>query len=156
MAYTAATNKKINSVSNDEMPLLLLEIDHADLVTPVRVVNDNQDVTFESNTYVALAFRATMPDDIAQKLPRASLSVDNVGKDLVQWLEDSAGGQGATCRMIQIMRSDPATVEWEITMDLSNVSMTMLAVNGVLSFDDLLNKPGVTLVYRPSVAPGLF
>ena len=54
------------------------------------------------------------------------------------------------------MRSDPATVEWEITMDLNNLSMTMLEVTGELSFDDLLNKPGVTLVYRPNVAPGLF
>jgi hypothetical protein len=58
--------------------------------------------------------------------------------------------------MIQIMRSDPATVEWEITMDLSNLSITMLEVTGELSFDDLLNKPGVALMYRPSVAPGLF
>ena len=138
------------------MPLLLLEIDHADLPAPVRVVNDNLDVTFETNLYQALAFRASLPDDVPQKLPRARLAVDNVGKDLVSWLELSDGGQGATCRMIQIMRSDPATIEWEITMDLSNLSMTMLEVSGELSFDDLLNKPGVSLQYRPSTAPGLF
>jgi hypothetical protein len=122
----------------------------------VRVVNDNLDVTFETNLYTALAFRASLPDDVAQKLPRARLAVDNIGKELVSWLELSGGGQGATCRMIQIMRSDPATVEWEITMDLSNLSITMLEVTGELSFDDLLNKPGVALMYRPSVAPGLF
>lgn len=154
--FTPDTNKKINSVSSDEMPLLLLEIDHADLPAPVRVVNDNLDVTCEGNLYQALAFRANLPDDVPQKLPRARLAVDNVGKDLVSWLEMSDGGQGATCRMIQIMRSDPATIEWEITMDLSNLSMNMLEVTGELSFDDLLNKPGVTLQYRPITAPGLF
>lgn len=156
MAFSAATNKKINAVSNDEMPLLLLEITQADLSTPVRVVNDNQDITFETNTYIGMAFRANRPDDVQNKLPRASLAIDNVGKPLAQWLESSGGGQGASCRMIQIMRSDPSTIEWEITMDLSNLSMTMLEVTGQLSFDDLLNKPGVTIVYRPSVAPGLF
>ena len=154
--FTPDTNKKINSVSNDEMPLLMLEIEHVDLPAPVRVVNDNLDVTFETNVYQALAFRASLPDDVPQKLPRARLAVDNVGKDLVSWLELSDGGQGATCRMIQIMRSDPSTIEWEITMDLSNLSMTMLEVAGELSFDDLLNKPGVSLMYRPSTAPGLF
>ena len=156
MAFSAAANKKINAVSSDEFPLLLLEITHPDLTSPVRVVNDNLDITFESNVYTAMAFRASLPDDVPNKLPRASLAIDNVGKELVQWLETSAGGQGADCRMIQIMRSDPATVEWEITMDLSNLSMTMLEVTGQLSFDDLLNKPAVTVIYRPSVAPGLF
>ena len=154
--FSSSTNKKINSVSNDEMPLLLLEIEHADLATPARIVHDNLDITFESNTYTAIPFRASLPDDVPQKLPRARLAVDNIGKELVSWLELSDGGQGATCRMIQIMRSDPATIEWEITMDLSNLSITMLEVMGELSFDDLLNKPGVCVQYRPSVAPGLF
>jgi hypothetical protein len=156
MAFSATTNKKINAVSSSEHPLLLLEISHSDLAAPVRVVQDNADITFESNAYTAMGFDASLPDDIANKLPRARLTVDNVGKELVQWLEASAGGQGASCRLIQIMRSDPAVIEWEITMDLSNLSIDMLSVNGELSFDDLLNKPGVTKVYRPSVAPGLF
>lgn len=156
MRFTASTNKKINSVSNDELPLLLLEITQVDLPAPVRVVQDNVDIVFEGNVYTALGFEATLPDDIANKLPRANIRIDNVGRELVGPIESSGGAQGAICRMIQIMRSDPATVEWEITMDLSNLSIDMLQVTGELSFDDLLNKPGVTKVYRPSVAPGLF
>lgn len=156
MPYSAAANKKINSVSADELPLLLLEITHADLGAPIRVVRDNEDITFEGNVYTALAFDATLPDDLANKLPRANLAVDNIGREMVQWLEASGGGQGAQCRMIQVMRSDPLTIEWEITMDLSNLSIDMLRVVGELSFDDLLNKPCVTLTYTPSVAPGLF
>lgn len=156
MPFTAAANKKINSVSTDALPLLLLEINHTDLPSPIRVVQDNEDITFESNTYTTLGFEASLPDDIANKLPRANLAVDNVGRELVSWIENSAGGQGASCRLIQIMRSDPSTIEWEITMDLSNLSIDMLKVTGELSFDDLLNKPGVTKVYRPNVAPGLF
>lgn len=156
MPYSAAANKKINAVSADELPVLLLEITHPDLAVPIRVINDNADIIFETNQYVALAFRASLPDDIAGKLPRATLTVDNVGKEMVSWLEGSAGGQGAQCRLVQILRSDPATIEWEITMDLDNLTINMLEVSGELGFDDLLNKPGVTLVYRPSVAPGLF
>ena len=154
--YSATLKEKINSTSASETPLLLLEIDHPDLPAPVRVVNDNQDLVHQGNTYTAMAFRASLPEDLEEGMPRARLAIDNVGKELVAWLEASGGGQGATVRMIQVLRSTPDIIEWEVTMDLTNLSMTALEVSGVLSFDDLLNRPGVTLTYRPETAPGLF
>jgi len=154
--YSSTLKEQLNSTSATETPLLLLEIDHPDLAAPVRVVNDNQDLVHLGNTFTAMAFRATLPDDREEGMPRARLAIDNVGKELVAWLEASGGGQGATVRMMQVLRSAPDTIEWEVTMDLSNLSMTALEVSGVLSFDDLLNRPGVTLTYRPETAPGLF
>jgi hypothetical protein len=154
--YSAAYNEKVNSTGADESPLLLLEITHADLPSPVRVVNDNQDITSNGNLFVALAFEATLPDEPEEGMPRAQLAVDNVGKDLTYWLESSGGGQGAQVRMMQVLRSAPDTIEWEVTLDLNNVSLDMLRVRGTLSFEDLLNRPAVALTYRPDVAPGLY
>lgn len=157
MAKTVSTNlhQELNRLSA-EAPLTLLEIDHADLTTPVRVVQDNQDLVHQSNTFTALAFRITMPNDPEEGLPRAKLALDNVGKELITWLEASNGGQGASCRIMQVRRAAPDVVEWEITMDLDNVSITMLEVSGSLGFDDVLNLPGLPFTYRPDTAPGLF
>ncbi len=154
--YSNKLRETINSTSAQETPLLLLEIDHPDLAAPIRIVNDNQDLVHLGNTFTAMAFRATLPEDIEEGMPRARLSIDNVGKEMVAWLEASGGGQGATVRMMQVLRSAPDTIEWEVTMDLTNLSMTSLEISGTLSFDDLLNKPGVTVTYRPETAPGLF
>lgn len=155
-AYTKKFKATVNSTGATEAPLLLLEIAHADLAQPIRVVNDNQDLLRDGHTFTAMAFRATMPDDSEERLPRAALSIDNVGRELTQWLELSGGGQGATVRMIQVLRSVPDLIEWEVTLDINDVRIDMLEVSGSLGFDDILNLPAIPLTYRPDVAPGIF
>lgn len=155
-AYSAAWRRTVNALSAAERPLLLLEITHADLAEPIRVVNDSQDLTSNGELFVGLAFHAELPSDLEQGMPRARLVVDNVGKELVGWLEASNGGQGARCRMLQMLRSDPDTIEWEVTLDLTNLIVTPMTVSGDLGYDDLLNRAGIPFTYRPETAPGLF
>lgn len=154
--YSRPYKEMINATGAGEAPLTLLEITHPDLASPVRVVNDVQDLVSNGNTFTALAFRVTLPDDLDSGQPRAQLAVDNVGRDLTSWIEASAGAAGAAVRLMQVRRSAPNTIEWEVTLDLNNVSMNMLEVSGELGFDDLLNLPGIALTYRPDVAPGLY
>lgn len=153
--YSSHFLESIGNTSG-EAPVYLLEIEHADLATPIRVVNDTQDLVSNGDTYIAFAFRVTLPDDLEGQLPRARLSIDNVGRELVQWLDSSGGGQGATVRIMQVMRDDPDTIEFEITLDLVNVSQNVIEVSGELGFEDTLNLSGVPIRYSPDVAPGLF
>lgn len=154
--YSNAWKETTNSTGAAEAPLLMLEIEHVDLAEPIRVVNDAQDLVHNGDTFVALAFGATLPDDLEQGEPRAVLTVDNVGRELTEWLELSGGGRGATVRMIQVLRSAPDVVEWEVTMDLNDVRVNLADVSGTLTFDSLINLPGIALTYRPDVAPGIF
>jgi len=154
--YSTSARESMASISKPESPVLLLEITHADLPTPVRVVNDNQDLVSNSELYIGLAFRATLPDDLSQGSPRGILSIDNIGRELTQWIEASGGGENAQVRMMQVMRSDPDIIEWEVTMELSGISITSSEVRGTLSFANLLDKPGIALSYRPENAPGLY
>lgn len=154
--YTSKTKRLVLSTSSSEVPLFLLEINHSGLSQPIRVVNDTQDLTSNGFLFVALPFRVSLPEDLDKNQPIATLSVDNIGRELTQWLEASNGGEGATCRMMQVLRSVPNTIEWEITMDLRNLSVNITEVTGELSFEDLLGRPGVTITYRPDIAPGLF
>lgn len=214
--------EKVASTSADEIPRILLEINHSALSEPIRVVNDSDDFPYDAsyewqaahayalnavmippsvdgepqyngryyvctvagtsgaslpalpttvgqtvvdggvtwqcagNQFKAVAFQVKKPDDVEQQLPRAELAMSNVGKELVGWLEASGGGRGATCRMMEMLRSDPNTIEWEVTLDLVNIEINPAQVSGSLGFEDLLNKPAVAITYRPDVAPGLF
>lgn len=145
----------INSTSG-EYPIVLLEINHSGLASPIRVCNDTVDITSNGQLYVAMPFRITLPDDFGEQMPKATLAMDNIGKELMTWLEASGGGQGATATIRQVMRAAPNTVEMEITMDLKNIAATWLEVSGSLGFDDILGRPAVTVQYRPETAPGLF
>jgi len=155
-SYSTTTLEHINATSADELPLLLLEIDHPQLTQPARVVNDTQDLTSNGNLFVGMAFSASLPDDKPQQMPKARLAIDNVGKELVSWLEMSQGGRGSTCRMMQVMRSAPNLIELEITLDIMNVIITATTVEADLGFDDLLGRMSTPYSYRPDTAPGLF
>lgn len=154
-AYTATFKESVNSTSG-EAPVYLLEITHAQLITPIRVVNDTQDLVSDGDTYTAYPFRISLPTDLAGELPRATLTLDNTGRELTAWLDASAGGKGAQVRVMQVMRDTPDVLEYDITLDLLEVSQTMVEISAALGFDDTLNLPGLPISYRPDVAPGLF
>ena len=136
--------------------LTALEIRHPAVAAPVRVVNDTEDRTIEGNRYVALRFDARLADDVEGQAPQAELAIDNVGRDLTQWIEAAGGGTGATVRVLQVLDIDDPPIEWELTMDLAGVQVDAERVTARLGFDPLLGRAAVTLRHDPQTSPGLF
>ncbi len=155
-AHSTSWNKALNAVSSTDQPLLLLQIDHPALTTPIYVVNDVQNITSNGIQYIGLGFKLTMPTDPEVGNPSASLSIDNVGKELMYWLEESNGGAGATATISQIMRSTPNTIEYTVTMNLNNIVADNQYVSASLNFDNLLSLSFTPLVYNPANSPGLY
>lgn len=154
--YSSDFKSTLAQVSAPESAFVLLEINHPELATPVRVVNDTQDLVSNGETYIAIPFRCTFPDDFENQLPKARLSVDNVGKELMYWIETSGGGNGSLITISQVMRSRPDTIESSITMNLYNVSCNMTEVSGELGYENLFYKKAIALQYRPNNSPGIF
>ena len=154
--YTTEYKSTLAKISAEETPLVLLQIDHPDLDQPIRVVNDTDNITSNGQTYIAFPFSVVLPDDYENKLPKASIAIANVGKDLMYWIENSDGGIGATATFRQVMRSRPNDVEWSITMTLFNVTATNMQVSAELGFENLFAKPSISINYRPENSAGLF
>lgn len=154
--YSSEFVSTVSGLSPAEPPLIALEIQHADLPEPVRVVNDNADLVSNGHTFIAAPFRFVLPDDQESQAPKASLAVSNVGKPLMQWIEASNGAKGATVRIMQIMRSRPDVIEYETTMGLANITADVREVSGALGYDNLLARPSVSLRYAPDTHPGVF
>jgi hypothetical protein len=154
--YSTGLKTEVYSVSSDDPALVLLEITHPSLVSPIRVVNDTESIVSNGNTYIALAFQVTLPDEHEGQLPEASISIDNIGREMMQWLDTSNGGRGAMVRFIQVRRSAPNAIEYEISIGLRAIRATTSVVSGVLSFKDFFDKPAVYTRYDPQTAPGLF
>jgi hypothetical protein len=154
--YSAQYKSTLAKVSGEETPRILLQIDHPELSSPIRVINDTINLTSNGFEYIAFPFEVTLPDDFENKLPKATLSISNVGKDLMFWIESTAGGQGSTATFFQVMRSRPNQIEWSISMSLFNVLATNMDVSAELGFENLFAKPAVSIQYRPTNSPGLF
>ncbi len=153
---SARFRQAAQAVSAAELPLVLLEISHALLAEPMRLVNDVQDVVSNGQNYVATSFNFVWPDDMDKQTPRAQLSIANTRGDVGAFFERTHGGRGALLTVLQIMRSMPDFVEDRLVLDLKNVQVTTQTVSGQLGYDDVLNRPGTPATYRPESAPGLF
>lgn len=156
MTFSTDAQKTINSQASDEHPLVLLTITHSGLSTPVRVVNDNQDLVSNSETFTALGFAITLADQPQTGVPQASLQMDNVGKILIEWLESSQGGRGASCQLDIVFRSRPDDIEFTQTFALTDISANPDQVTATLSVDSLLDVPGVRVKFTPAKAPSCF
>lgn len=154
--YSSQFKSTLAAVNSPEIPYVLLEINNAELSVPVRVINDTEDLVSLGHTFIGCPFRVTMPDDLENQLPKASLSIDNVSKELMYWIEKSGGAKGTSVRFMQVMRSRPDIIEWEITMNLYNISCTPKEVTGELGYENLFTKPAVSIQYRSSNSPGIF
>jgi hypothetical protein len=154
--YSNEFKSTLAAVSAPEAPFILLEINHPDLSSPVRVINDMQNLTSNGNLFIGCPFKCVLPDDYEGQLPKARLAINNVGRDLMYWIETSNGGQGSSVRFMQVMRSRPDQIEWEITMNLYNVNVTMQEISAELGFENLFSKPAISMQYRPDNSMGLF
>lgn len=155
-SYSAEYKSTLARVSAPESPRILLQIDHSALTTPIRVINDTENLTSNGFEYIAFPFNVVLPDDFENKLPKAQLTIDNVGRDLMYWLESTNGGAGSTATFSQVMRSRPNQIEWTITMSLFNVSANNQHVTAELGFENLFVKPAISMQYRPDNSIGIF
>lgn len=155
-SYSSAGRTNWLATSAKEPFFILLEITHAGLTVPIRIVNDVQSLISNGNEFIALPFRMTLPDDVQGQIPQAQLEIDNVGRELTQFLESTAGGQGAKCKIMQVMRSNPNLIEFSITLDLTNMTITNEVVTGQLGFVNTLGQVSTTINFTPTTAPALW
>lgn len=154
--YSAQTKSTLANTAAPEVPLYLLEITHSSMAAPARIVGDTQNITCNGNIFTAIQFDVTMPDDFESQAPKATLSISNAGKELIEPVETSGGLKGAKARLMQVMRSSPDVIEWEATMDFSSISINWQSVSGQLGFENLFSRQSIQMTYRPDTAPGVF
>ena len=139
-------------------PVYALEISHPDVPDDIRVINDNfgsiRSVVIEGNEYVSLAFRAKLPSDKDREYRHATIEVDNIGRRMVAWVEQSNGGRGATVRVMQIVNLE---VVWELpVLIVGRAKLSNKILNISLSDSARNRSPGVKMRHDPANSPGLF
>ena len=155
MTYSANFREK-TSVTSGEEPLYLLEITHPQLTQPVRVVRDTADLVSNGATFVAFSFDIQLPDDTPTQMPTCPIRMDNVGRELTQWLDASSGGIGSQVRVMMVMRDEPDVLEFDVTLDLMNVKQTAAYITGELGYENTLGMPALIASYRPDNTPSIF
>jgi hypothetical protein len=144
----------MNAQATGEVWLVLLTISHATLPTPIRLVNNNEDVVSRSNTFIAFPFEIELPGEDPDQPPKAMLRIDNVDRRVVQTIRSITAPPTITLEVI--LASAPNNVEVSFTnMTLRNAQYDVSTVSGELTFDSIYTEP-VTLTMTPNRFPALF
>ena len=154
--YSNTLKANLIQTSAEESILYTLEINNTALAQPIRLVADKTDIVSNGDTYVACMFDISMPNETQGEAPRCILGIDNISRDITRFLEQLQGAPQTTVTVQQIKRSDPDFIEFELTMDLINVSINKFRIQGELRFDRSLEEPAINQIYNKRNAVGLF
>ncbi len=160
-----ATRRARIAASPQDSQLAALDIAHPELSTRVRLINDGKgcDRMIGGRKYIALGFDARIATDAPDRVPAAELAIDNVGREITTWIEQArataAGIHGITVRVMIVTARGQAPVptpDYDVTMDVLQITATSRKVTARLGFDPLMGRPAVTLRHDPATSPGLF
>lgn len=156
MAFSEELKINFNKLNMDEALLVCLEITHPFLTETIFLVNDIKDLLSNSNNYIAMPFVVDRPSDVQGELPKATLTIQNIGRDLVRWIDSSGGAKGAEIKVKLIRRSKPDIVEESLDFGISTVTVNTQVVMFNLIVQNNLVKRACRLVYDIKKATGLF
>lgn len=143
-----------NAQETDEVWLILLTLNHAELAAPIRVVANNEDITSNGDLYVALAFEITPPGQDPDNPSGARITLDNVDPVIVKTLRTISSPPEAVIQVV--LASQPDVVEVEFSgLKLRNANWDATKISADLVFEDVLTEPVATTM-TPQRFPGMY
>ena len=144
------------SLSPDLVLVAAMEITHPSIDDPIRAVNDGEQRTIEGEIYAPLRFGARLVSDVEGEVPRAEITMDNVGYELTRWLHATDGGSGARVRFMEVSIGAAVQVEWELSLRTHSMHAGERIVRAVIGFPRLHDLPAVVVRHDQARSPGLF
>ena len=142
----------IYAAETDEIELQLITIG---LPTPVRLVNNHEDVVSRGDTYTAHAFELPIVSDEEGTLPRVDVVIDNVSQLLVASVRSITEPLDIVFELV--FNSDPDTlVAGPWTFQLREARYNTHSLRMSLQYEPLLDEPYPTGRFTPTDFPGLF
>lgn len=159
--FSTTFTNALMAESTGQVALWLLTISHPRLATPIRLVNNSEDVQSSGNTFTALAFDFILPDDKEGSIRKASLEIDNVDQSLIPTLRRLPNGITVVAQLA-ILTDDTTTppefdaIEIEsLPMKLRDVVWDEFKIRGSISHEDYV-RPFPANTFNPVDFPALF
>jgi len=154
-SLSTAFRSALTAQETSEAILMLLEIDHASLGSPIRVGSDAVNTTSNGEVFVAYPFELQIPNDNDDGPPVAKLRIDNVDQTLTATIRSIT--TPPTCRMMLVLASDPDTIEIDLPgFEMKNISADKSSISAELTIENFMNEPFPGPKFMPSSFPGLF
>lgn len=155
MAVSNTTREAAFAQETADGILALITLTSADLPTPIRVVNDHQNVVSNGKTYVGFPFTLTPPGPMSDGPALGSLTISNVGLEISEAIRAARERVQVDISFVRLLAPD--VVEQSIGfLQLVNVRADAGDVTGDLQIDMFYTEPYPAYRFVPSITKGIF
>ena len=156
-ALSSTAKGAIVASNTTQVALALVEINHTDLGSPIRVVNNTANITSNGNVYTAFPFFIELPDDDEEQLANVTLQIDNVDRTIVTAVRSMSNLEQPTATLSIILAGSPNTIEaGPFYFTIKNCSYDKNSVWAELAYEDILNERFPKDSQTPQLVPGMF
>ena len=154
MMIHAENQRDIQATSSGTAWLFLLTIETRGK-DPLRLVNNNESIISNGLEYLPFPFKLNLPSDTGEKLPRITLTISNISKEIIEAIRSESTPPVLTIEMIS--SAYPDIVEKRLDfLTLRAVSYDANTITGELEVINVLSSGFPAEVYDPVHFPGLF
>ncbi len=153
---SALARQAMYAPETGECFVVLLELSHPNMATPIQVCSDSVDTVHLGQTFQHFPFQISMPADTDDAPPRVELAIDAIDRSIIQAVR-SLTGAPITVRQWIVLASTPDTIEaGPFEFELREVEYDAFEVRGSLRYTDLAAEPYPSDTFTPTNTPGIF
>ena len=155
MTLTPVQRQDLYSEDGEQAVIYLLTFESEDWSEPLRICDDNDDITADGRTFETWPMQVRLPDELEDEDRAVQITVSSVQRDIVDKLREQPEEVEVTLEIV--MSGDPDQIPaGPFEMSLGDVNYNVLDISGDLTFADLVNDTYPEPTFTPQTAPGLF
>lgn len=133
----------------------LLVVDHPDMTAPIRLVNDTQSITHQSNLYSPFPMQISLPGSIGAQGRLAEVVLDSVDETVRVELRSLTTSPTLDFKLV--LRSTPDTIErGPFSYIYDDTTIDRFNITGKLKFSNVLQEAYPGRFFNQSTSPGVF
>ena len=152
---SALLRAQLNRQDSNDPLLTLVTITHEDMVTPIRIVNNTEDIVSNGVTFNKFSFSIGLPNDDGETIKQVQIAIDNTTLEFITAIRSITTPMTATVEYI--LASLPDIVQFSLDdLEVRSVSYDINRLRFILTVDDNMNIALTSEEYNPATYPGLF
>ena len=140
--------------SNDPF-LALITLTHASFASPIRLVNNSENIISRGNTFTAFPMKIKLPMDDGESAREVQLVFDNVSLELIDEIRTVTTSIGVSIELV--LASMPNQVQASLEeLKIATINYNKTQAVARLVLDSFLTTEVTSERYNPQNFPGLF
>lgn len=137
--------------------LTLITLSHPSFPQDLRLVNNQENIVSNGNTFQAFPVRIQLPVDDGETVKEVLIEFDNVSLELIDEIRSVSSSERIGVKLEMILASLPNDIQISLEdLYILNITYNATIIQARIGLDDFLSTELTSEVYSPSNFPGIF